>query len=160
MLTLIRNWSEQKSFEVIVDLVNVWSIMGNITDESPINCQQFLYNGGMNRFTDCLKVNSCFRWHWLFNRDYAAVKSTEIHCVPCLNTCKFFRINCEAFQDFLKHAEIRSDFSRLFYPCFRFCNTSSRLSPTLWNCSRLTYDSLRLFKTWLKPIITLFSRLP
>lgn len=54
MLNIIE---ERLSRGVCDDVLEVaWSTMWNVTDETPLNCQRFLEEKGMEYFLDCLKV--------------------------------------------------------------------------------------------------------
>ena len=56
MLSLIRDKLETKTHDDILELA--WSVMWNVTDETPSNCQRFLDGHGMQYFTECLKVSA------------------------------------------------------------------------------------------------------
>lgn len=56
MLKLIKNRLKRKLNDDILHMA--WSIIWNVTDQTPINCQRFLNNNGLNYFLRCFRVRS------------------------------------------------------------------------------------------------------
>ncbi|KAF2353610.1 Armadillo-type fold [Trinorchestia longiramus] len=54
MLGLIKDKLRTKTHDDMLELA--WSVMWNVTDETPRNCQRFLDGSGMSYFTECLQT--------------------------------------------------------------------------------------------------------
>ncbi|XP_018016125.1 protein zer-1 homolog [Hyalella azteca] len=54
MLCLISDKLKTKTHDDMLELA--WSVMWNVTDETPRNCQRFLDGSGMTYFSDCLQT--------------------------------------------------------------------------------------------------------
>lgn len=54
MLALISDRLKRNHFDDVLEVA--WSTMWNVTDETPVNCQRFLDNDGLELFIGCLKV--------------------------------------------------------------------------------------------------------
>ncbi|XP_077302367.1 protein zer-1 homolog [Arctopsyche grandis] len=53
MLALITDRLKRNHFDDVLEVA--WSTMWNVTDETPVNCQRFLDNDGLQLFIGCLK---------------------------------------------------------------------------------------------------------
>lgn len=58
MLELVQYRVEHNSHDDVLEVA--WSTMWNMTDETPINCQRFLDERGMNLFLNCAEVCNNF----------------------------------------------------------------------------------------------------
>lgn len=59
MLNLICDKLEHKVHDDMLEIA--WSVMWNVTDETPSNCQRFLDGHGMHYFAQCLNVSVILR---------------------------------------------------------------------------------------------------
>lgn len=54
MLELIKYRADSKTYDDVMEVG--WSTLWNVTDETPINCERFFKENGMQLFGTCVKV--------------------------------------------------------------------------------------------------------